>query len=71
MTESNPAINQNVFELKRREIYWQLKEIGLDEQECLAEARLIIEHISGIKEAEQLIKNIDEFNFKVKLIKND
>jgi release factor glutamine methyltransferase len=61
MTESNPAINQNIFESKRREIYWQLKEIGLDEQECLAEARLIIEHISGIKEAEQLIKNIDEF----------
>jgi release factor glutamine methyltransferase len=61
VTETNPAINQNIFEFKRREIYWQLKEIGLEEQECLAEARLIIEHISGIKEAEQLIKNIDEF----------
>jgi len=61
MIEINPAINKHIFESKRREIYWRLKEIGLEEQECQAEARLIIEHISGIKQAEQLIKDIDQF----------
>ncbi len=61
MTETNPTINKNIFESKRREIYLRLKEIGLEEQECHAEALLIIEHISGIRQAQQVIKDIDEF----------
>ncbi len=57
------AAHGNIFESKRREIYWQLKEIGLEEQECHAEATLILEQISGVKQAQQFISDLNEFPY--------
>ncbi len=65
MKEINSSnFNKNIFETTRREIYWRLKEFGLEEQEAQAESGLIIEHISGTKHAQQLISDLTEFPSK-------
>ena len=61
---SDMTAHKNIFETKRREIYWQLKEIGLEEQEAQAEAALIVEQVSGLKQAQQIISDLNEFSIK-------
>ncbi len=63
MTEDDPGrFNENIFERQCREIYWQLKETGLEESESWAEARLILAQVTGLKQAQQLVSDITEFN---------
>ena len=62
MAENSHIQSNNIFEIKRREIYWQLKELGLEEHECQAEALLIIEQVTGLKQAEQIISDVQSFS---------
>jgi release factor glutamine methyltransferase len=64
MSKQNSAGFNNIFENKRREIYWRLKEIGLEEQECQAEAKLIVEQVTALKPAQQIVSDLKDFSFK-------
>jgi release factor glutamine methyltransferase len=52
---------ENIFDKQRRSIYYELKQIGLEQQECWAEANLILEHVTGIKRTQQVIMDLDHF----------
>jgi len=60
----SPKFNGNIFERKCREIYFELKQIGLEENECWAEAKLMLEHITGLKQAQQTVSNLDNFQVR-------
>ena len=51
----------NIFSRKRQEIYHELLQIGLEHQECSAEAKLILEHVTGIKHVEQITSTLSDF----------
>lgn len=55
------AKDEHIFAKKKREIYIRLTEIGLDAKEGWAECALIMEHITGMKETQQIISDINEF----------
>jgi len=52
---------ENIFDKQRRIIYHELMQIGLEQQECWTEANLILEHVTGIKHAQQIISDLDHF----------
>jgi release factor glutamine methyltransferase len=51
----------NIFDKQRQKIYMALWELGLEQSEAREEARLIVEHVSGMSYAEQLISDLKEF----------
>ncbi len=53
--------SENIFDKQRQSIYYELKKIGLEEQECHAEADIIIEHITGINRTQQITSNLSHF----------
>ena len=52
---------EHFFDKQRRAIYYELMQIGLEQQECWAEADLILEHVTGIERAQQVISDLDNF----------
>src|SRR5277367_6537398 len=68
-----PALN--IFDKQRQKIYMTLWELGLDQSEAREEARLIVEHVSAMSYAEQIISDLKEFpedwNAKVATILDD
>jgi release factor glutamine methyltransferase len=65
----------NIFDKQRQKIYMTLWELGLDQSEARAEARLIVEHVSAMSYAEQLISDLKQFpqewNDKIATILDD
>jgi release factor glutamine methyltransferase len=51
----------NTFDKQRWAIYSELMQIGLEQQECWAEADLILEHVTGLKRTAQITSDIDQF----------
>jgi release factor glutamine methyltransferase len=52
---------ENIFDKQRRALYYELMHIGLEQQECWAEADLIMEHVTGLKREQQIVSDLDEF----------
>jgi len=51
----------NIFDKQRWAIYSELVQIGLEQQECWAEADLILEHVTGLKRTAQITSDLDQF----------